>query len=237
MKIRNQKGFGHVGVIVLIILVAAVAFAGWWVWRNHKDDNPTSSTTSQAASTVQSSTPALAKTYTNKDGQFNLKYPADWKTGTSNGGFEELQAPSGAAVDIRVITTGGLEGCMFDGCSTLTYKSVEDTGQQALNVGSVGSEITYTKVPLNLVTLTETSNNKTDYYIALSADTEAKANINKPQANRGSDDFRDFLFTKANDNKSAYPLISVFAEQAGTDFNSTDAQTIKAVLKSLRYTQ
>ena len=42
----NQKGFGAIGVAAIILVVAIIAFAGWYVWnKNKKDDTkPTGQT-------------------------------------------------------------------------------------------------------------------------------------------------------------------------------------------------
>lgn len=43
---RNQKGFGHLGILLLVVVIAAVGFVGWKVYDNHKKDNNSVSQTS-----------------------------------------------------------------------------------------------------------------------------------------------------------------------------------------------
>lgn len=34
----RERGFAHLGIILAIVIVAAVAFGGWYVWDKNKDD-------------------------------------------------------------------------------------------------------------------------------------------------------------------------------------------------------
>lgn len=36
----NQRGFGHTGIIAIILVILVVGGVGWWVWKNNKDDSP-----------------------------------------------------------------------------------------------------------------------------------------------------------------------------------------------------
>ncbi|MBI4034533.1 hypothetical protein HY380_01390 [Candidatus Saccharibacteria bacterium] len=39
----NQKGLGHLGLLLAVIVIAAVGFAGWWVFAKNQKDQASSS--------------------------------------------------------------------------------------------------------------------------------------------------------------------------------------------------
>lgn len=38
---RNERGIGHIGVILAIVVVLAAGGVGWWVWQKNNDDSST----------------------------------------------------------------------------------------------------------------------------------------------------------------------------------------------------
>src|SRR5438045_8611270 len=69
---HNQRGFGHVGVILAIVVVLAVGAAGWYVFqKNHK------SPTSAANKTLQDAIKNAKCDYSDKD---LCKFFTSWKT-------------------------------------------------------------------------------------------------------------------------------------------------------------
>lgn len=50
MKQRNEKGIAHLGVIIAALVVtAAIAFGGWYVWQKNGDDKTDKSNNSQVS--------------------------------------------------------------------------------------------------------------------------------------------------------------------------------------------
>lgn len=65
MKQRNEKGIAHLGVIIAaIVVVAAVAFGGWYVWQKNRDDkNGNGSNNSQNNQNEEPSDPSEGGKY------------------------------------------------------------------------------------------------------------------------------------------------------------------------------
>lgn len=93
MKKTNQSGFSGVEGLLIIVIVAIVGFAGWWVYKSKNDINKTQQNTAQAAGDAQKAAPKMVATkpaatdptadwtpYSNKGGKFSLKYPKTWVT-------------------------------------------------------------------------------------------------------------------------------------------------------------
>lgn len=56
--IRNQKGFGLVGMFLLVVVVVVVGYGGWYVWDARQNNTPTSSDSNQSASNANGASPA-----------------------------------------------------------------------------------------------------------------------------------------------------------------------------------
>lgn len=87
MKINNQKGFGMVEVIIILIVLALLGTVGWYVWKKQNDkEKKGASTTSQQtnkdnpAAVEEKAPDATADwtTYTNTPGKFSFKHPKTW---------------------------------------------------------------------------------------------------------------------------------------------------------------
>lgn len=86
---NNQKGFGHTGVIVVLLVLGLVGLSGWFVWRsNHATDklatDNISSTKSNGDYEKLQQTQSAAKTkttwqtYRNDEGGLTFQYPDTW---------------------------------------------------------------------------------------------------------------------------------------------------------------
>jgi prepilin-type N-terminal cleavage/methylation domain-containing protein len=82
---NKQKGFTVVEVLMVLVIVLLVGFAGWYVWnqRDKSDDKSTSTSTNKSADDAHEMTPEQSptygwKTYTNKEGMYTFKHPSDW---------------------------------------------------------------------------------------------------------------------------------------------------------------
>ncbi len=96
-KKLSSRGFTPVGVIVAVIVAAAVIAGGWYVWHNNKTDTKAKaankSSTSQAAKATKTPADPYAgwHKYSSQDYGVTFKYPATWKV---EGGV--IDAPAGA---------------------------------------------------------------------------------------------------------------------------------------------
>lgn len=92
---KNEKGFGLVETLLVLILITLVGFVGWSVWHsNNKSSKPVSSVAHQSDQTNKSVDGVLlSKDYL----PFTLRYPNTWEIRSespTNYGFDaiELQA-------------------------------------------------------------------------------------------------------------------------------------------------
>jgi len=54
MKKTSQRGFGHLGLLLLLVIAAVVVFAGYKVYKNQNTDKSVSDTTSTVSQSAQS---------------------------------------------------------------------------------------------------------------------------------------------------------------------------------------
>jgi hypothetical protein len=90
--VRNQKGFSHVLIIVVVFILAIAGVVGWWAWdrvQKHSEKSADSSnsaaeeaddlSTRSTADTV-ATTPEGYTLYENPDFQIQFAYPSEWGT-------------------------------------------------------------------------------------------------------------------------------------------------------------
>lgn len=80
---NNQKGFGALGIILIIFLILAIGFAGWFVWKNNSDKvddyNGTTQQPNYEPENTETVDPLEGWTeLTNEQGVYSFKYPANW---------------------------------------------------------------------------------------------------------------------------------------------------------------
>jgi hypothetical protein len=93
----NQQGF-HIWVIALIIVVvAALGFAGWYVWDKNKADNSANTTNPTAVPTPTADPTADWQTYTDDTYGFSFRYPSDATASVNT--YADLNAS-----DVAVVT-------------------------------------------------------------------------------------------------------------------------------------
>jgi len=85
----NNKGFGAIGVLAIVVVLALVGGAGVYVWHHNHDKktSTTASSTTGSTSTTGTTKPAPTpdpyagwKPYTNPGKTYSLKYPNAWQT-------------------------------------------------------------------------------------------------------------------------------------------------------------
>ncbi len=134
---RNQKGFGHMGILLIVLVIAAGAAVGWYVWDKNKKEDKTTTQTAQAVKTEPVDPYAGWKTYTSATEKSHFKYPTTWTTGKissdnsvafEGGDSLKLTAPSDGMFITWTATIGGLGGVCDD---TILPPHVNANGMQA----------------------------------------------------------------------------------------------------------
>ena len=99
---NNQPGFTLIEVLLIILVLIALVFTGYYVWHDQKSNNTLSTT----LSTVNPYTGW--NTYKDTSGLFSLKYPTDWTNDTVQAGTTVLQGPSQTSTTLSVNAQGEL---------------------------------------------------------------------------------------------------------------------------------
>lgn len=80
-----SQGIAHLGLILaIVVVVAAVAFGGWYVWQKNRDDKPTNNVSQNeqkdAGKDPQAIDPYAGwQSYSNAKYDISFKYPPDWR--------------------------------------------------------------------------------------------------------------------------------------------------------------
>lgn len=80
MKKHNQKGFGHLAISLIVIVVGLIGFTGWYVWQN-RDDKKSSSKILETSKTKKSSplnAPSGWGEYRDDRLSIRFAYPPEW---------------------------------------------------------------------------------------------------------------------------------------------------------------
>jgi hypothetical protein len=85
---KNQKGFGHAGIILIIVVIGLVGLSGWFVWNKNKSaDQKMTANTSQKDSAKGDEDdktkapyvkPENYTSYSKAELNFSLAYPTEW---------------------------------------------------------------------------------------------------------------------------------------------------------------
>lgn len=79
---RKEKGFAHVALIaVAVIILALAAFGGWWVWEKNKEGRKTNDAAAQNTDQENEEkvkAPEGWKLYQNNEAGFSFYYPPEW---------------------------------------------------------------------------------------------------------------------------------------------------------------
>jgi hypothetical protein len=125
-KQTNEDGFSAVEAILILIVVAIIGFAGWFVWHSQQATSKTldaannssaassskQSTTSKPSNQTQSDPYAGWKSYTLANSKISFKYPSAWQLSDSSGDGEHasdmvsLKGNNDFSLNITVSDTG-----------------------------------------------------------------------------------------------------------------------------------
>jgi hypothetical protein len=83
MNTTNEKGFSAVEAIIILVIIAALGFGGWYVWHSKQDKSKDASTSTAKTSDSDQAKkdfelPAGWTLYENKELGFNFAYPEVW---------------------------------------------------------------------------------------------------------------------------------------------------------------
>lgn len=78
---KNQTGFGVIGILLVVIAIGLIGLIGWRVWE--AGQTKTSNTSANSQSATQSDPYAGWKTYCDDVEKACFKYPADWTINSS----------------------------------------------------------------------------------------------------------------------------------------------------------
>ncbi len=63
MKKHNQNGFGLIGSLIVVMVLAVIAFGGYYAWHTHHTAKPTTTTKLSTPASNSSSAPASTQNY------------------------------------------------------------------------------------------------------------------------------------------------------------------------------
>lgn len=105
---KDQRGFGHMGIIVVLIVVLAAGGVGWWVWQKNKNKTPQQEAINSAVCAGE-----------DKD---ICKFFAGWKA-TDNYSVEATNASNGETVK-TVIDVDGKDKTHVSFSGALSYETI-----------------------------------------------------------------------------------------------------------------
>jgi hypothetical protein len=138
---KNEKGFGLVEIIIIIVILGVIGFGGWYVWQANNPPQPQSKTQTETPAQNQAEPKEEPvdpydgwKSYTFKYEKFSLKYPATYTvTGTSsategvNPGSDVLKlTKQGLVINIHTGLSG--IGGVCEACKVVLSKEVTFLG-------------------------------------------------------------------------------------------------------------
>ncbi len=99
---KNEKGFGAIEGLLIVVIICMIGFVGWYVWHNRAAKTtpaPTTSTTSTAKVTTYNRTttvPTDWKTYSNPTYKLSLAYPSGgWSVSLATYAKSEFSGENG----------------------------------------------------------------------------------------------------------------------------------------------
>ena len=129
---KNQKGFGAVEALLLILIVLVASFAGYYVAHNHTQSKPVASASTSASKQSATSTTADPyagwQTYTDTIAGYSIKIPKDW---------EYVKSHTQKLADGTVDTD-------YQGNPLMTPDAIRPTGESDASVDGIWTVLTDT---------------------------------------------------------------------------------------------
>jgi len=251
MKRMNERGFGIIEAMLIVVAVGILGFVCWYVYDANKKSESTSSvsSTSQEAKTTEqqkTSSTKLDKEYKDDAGSFTVNYPSNWKvlTKKSNAALGDmtsttLTSSTGTILNLNTDYGGKGGACepnkddkpfqLGNKCSTHQYLTFE-----SVNIGNMYKSGTEFAAKAQLQTVRYQQSDGGDKYIIRLADVcdFDVCELNKPYMGLFYESSGVVNYVKGKDYQ---PYIHAYASGGDEDFlKSPDANIIKDILRSLR---
>lgn len=244
-KTLDSRGFTILHILLVILVIAVLCFAGWRVWQAQNTDKavPTSTNTERHDAT---SNEEVTTSYTPDFGGFTITYPISWQLaqdetiGGQNTTAQTLTSPSGTVLYIRADEGGKGGGCEpasgdvpfapSNTCPSWEYLSKDPTSITGAFNMSLGGDI-YEQA-LNIVTAHYSDKADHRYLIGLDDNQpDFPITLNNPSMGFAIPEIFFVAFDAKGENLR---YIKVYASGETAEFlDSKDAQTIKTILRSL----
>jgi type II secretory pathway pseudopilin PulG len=256
---QKQSGFTVVEVLLGLILIAIIGFAGYYVWHSQKKTDDTKNTADKTSQSTlnDSSAQQLSETYTNPVGHFSVNYPSGWtlkQAKTVNDSVSPyagatLTDPSGKYHLSMSSNNGGKGGdCQPKGSDTPFASgnecaSMEFLSSETLPIHNVYRDVYVSKtnafsfVNSKIVLITyhyANGDGSSEYGIGVTnSDADYPIQINKPAMGF----FTDYMPLNVEDSqKNNYPGSNIYVVSSSKDFlTSSQASIIKQILRTLQF--
>jgi hypothetical protein len=144
---KNQRGFTLVEVLLIVLIICFVGFAGWYILDSNKQPNQaTNSPETTATPTKKTESPATIpagfKEYSNKDVEVSFAYPETWGDATIAPGEETPHLIKGTTFIISFSKNSSVKANL----RSLDWEHDPNKGHDGGNVIEYASPITLAKV-------------------------------------------------------------------------------------------
>lgn len=151
---KNQRGFGAIEGVVILVIVGLLGGVGWYVFDSNKtNDSLDNAEKSNQVSTAKKSTDSSLyvgwKEYKHKDAKITFKYPITWVSHEDEdyrdeqgfgGASGTVTAPSGKKLEWAYYFVGGKGGFCEPDLNDVPFKAGNKcSSKQILSVEEVGS--------------------------------------------------------------------------------------------------
>jgi hypothetical protein len=72
-RTKNQRGFGAVEIIILVVILAIIGVGGWYVWQSQNNSNPSVNNPNSQTETTKNT-----QTFSDERLPFAFEYPKEW---------------------------------------------------------------------------------------------------------------------------------------------------------------
>ncbi|MCK9641744.1 MAG: hypothetical protein M0R39_17715 [Prolixibacteraceae bacterium] len=248
MKNSKQQGFGVVEAILIIVIIGIIGGAGWYVWSSQQKHYDNIDGTTAPTSTQPTPTTTPSDTYTDSVANFSVKYPTTWKLVTTKATQADLPtvsttitSPTGTKLLLKT-DYGGKGGYCEPKPQDKPYQAgntcptAENFSKTAIGETTYGSSYQKgQKIPIYLVE----SRYESKYMIGLTVEEKytdtltGTIKLNSPEM--GVYMLEEFFSVYNKNGESQYYVYAYAVGDSEAFLNSSDANTIKTILKSFKF--
>lgn len=99
---NNQRGIAHLAIVLVILAIGLVGFAGWYVWDSNKEASQTIDDLPSGQQNNQEKLPEGYVEYRNQELGFRFAYPEEWGTAKIEPGWETQEKHSVSGSDYLI---------------------------------------------------------------------------------------------------------------------------------------